>query len=273
MDGDGTYNEINNAQRFGSLIHFQFLGIQTIIERDRSELPGFSRAWAFRRISISRRASPIHRASQFRRPNARSHGSASRTTRCMPGVSVCECVQSSRSPIIADAEIGRADRPIYPTSEKNYHALGGRIRYKTRSFAFGAQRSHELQLQLGVRFSRTARRRVTIRRISHGRAQASWIGIDASYSKLHLDTLSGIAYFFNNAFVQNDQSRYISNIHVGNDRSLRVFVRDSTSRSVRRICPYAGRAAATRPSLGRLDFQIYPLTFDSPMGRVSVRLA
>ena len=44
----------------------------------------------------------------------------------------------------------------------------------------------------------------------------TWIGIDASYSKLHLDTLSGIAYFFNNAFIDNDQSRYISNIHSGN---------------------------------------------------------
>ena len=30
MDGDGTYSEVNNATAFGPLIHFQFLGIQTI---------------------------------------------------------------------------------------------------------------------------------------------------------------------------------------------------------------------------------------------------
>ena len=30
MDGDGTYPEVNNASAFGPLIHFQFLGIQTI---------------------------------------------------------------------------------------------------------------------------------------------------------------------------------------------------------------------------------------------------
>ena len=97
----------------------------------------------------------------------------------------------------------------------------------------------------------------------------TWLGVDASYSKLHLDTLSGIAYFANNALIDNDQSRYISNIHSGN-----IGVRVSAGSRVELFVGYVRTqdTGSDEPSLGRLGYQVYPLTFDSPMGRVSVRL-
>ena len=79
--------------------------------------------------------------------------------------------------------------------------------------------------------------------------------MDASYSKLHLDTLSGIAYFFNNAFIDNDQSRYISNIHVGN-----IGVRVSAGTRVELFAGYVrtqDRGSDEAP-LGRLAFKSIP---------------
>ena len=40
-----------------------------------------------------------------------------------------------------------------------------------------------------------------------------WLSIDASYSKLHLDTVGGLAFFAAGSFITNEQSIYISNIH------------------------------------------------------------
>ena len=84
--------------------------------------------------------------------------------------------------------------------------------------------------------------------------RSPWIGVDASYSKLHLDTLSGIAYFLNSSLV-NDQSRYISNLHVGNI-GLRVSAgRESISSagmSARRT------AGATSRLLADWDFRPTP---------------
>ena len=90
-----------------------------------------------------------------------------------------------------------------------------------------------------------------------------------SYSKLHLDTLSGIAYFLNNAF-SITISRDISAISTSATSDVRVSAGP-------RVDLFGGYVrtqdrGSDEPSLGRLGFQTYPLTFDSPMARVSVRL-
>jgi hypothetical protein len=167
---------------------------------------------------------------------------------------------------IADAEIGRADRPVYPTSDKNYHVLGGRVRYKARSVAISALARTNYNFNSASLFSHSSKTRTYSGDFSW--SARSWLSIDASYSKLHLDTLSGIAYFFNNTFVQNDRSRYISNIH-----SASVTARVSAGRRVEFLGGYVrtqDRGSNERPFTESIGFQVYPLTFDSPMGRVSV---
>ena len=41
--------------------------------------------------------------------------------------------------ITVDGDIGRASRPIYPTSDRDYQILGARVQYKIRNFTFSAQ--------------------------------------------------------------------------------------------------------------------------------------
>jgi hypothetical protein len=99
----------------------------------------------------------------------------------------------------------------------------------------------------------------------------SWAGVDASYSKLHLDTLSGIAYFQLGQLTR-DRSVYVSNIHAGS-----ISGRFSAGGRVDFLVGYThvqdtGGDYPGVPPPATIGFQTFPLTYHSPMGRVSVRL-
>jgi hypothetical protein len=267
MDGDGTFAELNNGTGFGQLLHFQFLGIRTIssstdLNYRLSPVLGLFGGYQFsarriRSIEQLNFGDPIpdrEAGGQDSRLHAGSFGLRVRPTKLLT--------------MIADAEIGRTDRPVFPTSEKNYHVLGARMRYKTRSIAISGLARTNYNFNSASLFAHSAKTRTYSGDVSW--TAQSWLGIDASYSKLHLDTLSGIAYFFNNRLVQNDRSRYISNIH-----SASLTARVSAGRRVELFGGYVrtqDRGSTEQPPAGSIGFQVYPLTFDSPMARVSVLL-
>ena len=137
MDGDGTYNEYNNSRTFGSLIHFQYLGIQTLSTATEanyrvSSVLGFFGGYQYstrdvRSIQQLDFGDIVPDRTEYEQNNTLHAGRFGVRVRPVKALT-----------IIADGEVGRADRPIFPTSEKNYHVLGGKVRYKARSFAFGA---------------------------------------------------------------------------------------------------------------------------------------
>ena len=107
-----------------------------------------------------------------------------------------------------------------------------------------------------------------------------WFNIDAGYSKQHWDTLTGLAYFATGDFVENEASLYISNIHstyLSARASLRARV-DLTVGFTRvqdtgdgRSTPTSGPAGGSTLAAFRAA-QTFPLTFQSPQARLSVRL-
>jgi hypothetical protein len=144
--------------------------------------------------------------------------------------------------------------------------LGGRLRYKLRSFAISGLARTNYNFNSASLFAHSSKTRTYSGDFSW--SPRSWLGVDASYSKLHLDTLSGIAYFFNNVLVQNDRSRYISNIH-----STSVSAHMSAGKRVELLGGYVrtqDRGSSEQPLAGSIGFQVYPLTFQSPMARISV---
>ncbi|MGH9675012.1 MAG: hypothetical protein ACRD44_17710, partial [Bryobacteraceae bacterium] len=154
-----------------------------------------------------------------------------------------------------EAEIGRADRPFFPISERRYHVLGARVQYKTRQLYLSAASHAGYNTNSISLATHSARARTTS-------FDASWsprpsFSFDASYSKLHLDTLSGIAFFSAGQFVR-DFSVYASDIHSGN-----LALRVAMSRRVDLALGYS-RAEDTAVS--------YPLVYDSPLARLSIRL-
>ena len=107
--------------------------------------------------------------------------------------------------------------------------------------------------------------------------------LDASYNKLHLDTVSGIAFFAGAPFpelVTGLDSVYVSNIHAGSfgahfgitkrvDLYTGYTITKDTGDGRNAPVPFA----TTDPiALLLLPVQTYPLTFQSPLARVSVRI-
>jgi hypothetical protein len=184
--------------------------------------------------------------------------------------------------LIFDGEIGRSDRPVYPISERNYHALSGRIQYKSRPFTASLLTRTNYNTNSISLFAHSSKSRNYSADASW--TPVSWAGIDASYSKLHLDTLSGIAYFRSGTLTA-DRSAYVSNIHAGS-----ISARVSTGTRVDFFAGYTRvqdtggsypgvlRPAAALEGTGLLPefptigFQVFPLKYHSPMARVSIRL-
>ncbi|MBS1832291.1 MAG: hypothetical protein JST65_06250 [Acidobacteria bacterium] len=179
--------------------------------------------------------------------------------------------------ITLDSEVGRADQPIYPTSDRNYHLLNGRFQYKTKSvlFAMYAKTNYNLNSTSITSFSSRSR--------SYG-ADASWnarqnFSIQGGYSKLHTDTLSGIAYFANFR-AQTGTYAYLSNIHTGyltvhSTVAKRVDLLAGFSR-VQDVADGVDRNGGSLYQATERPFyysaETFPMAFSSPMGRVSLRL-
>jgi hypothetical protein len=125
---------------------------------------------------------------------------------------------------------------------------------------------------------------------SHSRdysANASWapkdrFSLDASYMKLHLDTVSGLAFFAGTGrpVGQSFDQLYLSNIHAANlsahfglTRRADLYVGYSITKDTG-----DGRAAAVLPGVTDPvqtlfgSVQTFPLTYHSPLARVSIRI-
>jgi hypothetical protein len=179
--------------------------------------------------------------------------------------------------ILLDGEIGRANRPLTPISDRNYQDFDARVQYKLKSFLLSAYTRTSYNTN-SVSLSSYA---------SHARtysAEASWtprewFALDAGYAKLHLNTAGGIDYFTSGQFITGEQSLYISNLHTAT-LGARFIV-------TKRVDLYAGYSHVQDTGDGRnnpLGNQIgstlpafqapqtFPVLFQSPLARVSVRI-
>jgi hypothetical protein len=104
-------------------------------------------------------------------------------------------------------------------------------------------------------------------------AAKDWLALDAGYMKLHLDTVSGIAYFAGTGRPtrQEDTSLFWSNIHAANLGARLAVAKRADVYVGYTITKDAGdgRAAATGLFAG---VQTFPLSYQSPLGRLSVRI-
>jgi hypothetical protein len=181
---------------------------------------------------------------------------------------------------VFNGDIGRADRPLTPIADRNYHDLGARVLYKVKTF----------QLSASTRANYNNNSVSLTTYSSHARIYTAdaawtprdWFSLDAGYSKLHLDTLGGITYFANAQSFQG-QSLYLSNLHAGNlnarfgiRKRADIFVgyshtQDTAGDQGQTIGVITGNPASL-PPVAFLAAQTFPLTFLSPSARFSLRL-
>ncbi len=180
-----------------------------------------------------------------------------------------------------EGEVGHASGALTPVSDRNYHTIGGRTQYRTKKLQLGATYKELYNENAPLSFT-TYSSRSRQAGASASWAVNRWFSLDTSYTKLHLDTVGGLQFFAGTVTPQLQtgyDSIFISNIHAAN-----LGARFSIGKRADVFAGYTitkdtgdGRATAvpsgTTGVAGVLDaVQTFPLTYESPMARVSVRI-
>ncbi|MBV9158328.1 MAG: hypothetical protein JO097_18850 [Acidobacteriaceae bacterium] len=275
-DGNSAYLQFDNATQLAHFLLYQYLGIRTfasdtdVIYRLRRWLNlhgGYE--YSNRRIVAS--------------PQVALAGSIgtlpyAQTNELQSGTFGFRLRPLKPLTVSLDGEIGRASRPFTPKGDKDYSALVARVQYKFKA----------LQLIASSRSDYNDNSVTLLAFSSHARTYSgsaswsprSWFALDATYFKLHLDTIGGIQFFAGPQLLQNQVSYYVSNLHSGT-----IDVRFTLRKRLDFYFGYSrvqdtgdGRSSpfSTRvgPNLSAFEAaQTFPLTFQSPLARVSVGIS
>ena len=273
-EGDSTYLQFNNADQQADLVYFQFLKIRTI-QTDLGvhyqakrwlDLHG-GYGYSDRRIGSSPQFAFAGSTSStpFVQSNILQSGSFGFRVTPLKGLS-----------ITADDELGRTNQPFTPRSEKDYNALDARVEYKRKSFQLRALSKTDYNANSITLSSYSSHARTNS--VYGSWTVRPWLSLDAGYSKLHVDTLGGIAFFADSQFFPSQVSYYVSNLHSGtvsarlNVKRMDLFV------NLGRVQDTGdGRSknedTSVGPDIPRFQAaQTFPLRFDSPSVRVSIRI-
>ena len=280
IQGDSTYSEYDNGSGFGATLNFRYLGIRTVANTTDANYRlapwiSFYAGYSYsdrliRTIEGFAFGGPVENT-EYERDNQLHSGRV--------GVQIRPWKPLT---IRVNGEIGRDNLPLTPISDRNYHTIGGRIDYRTRKVQLSGTYSQVYNVNSSDPLSAYS---------SHTRnytANASWSpvarwSLDASYMKLHLDTVSTLAFFagINSVqFYQGFSQLYLSNIH-----GVNLAVHFAATRRVDLYVGYSltkdtgdGRSAAVPPGITNpasalfASVQTFPLSFQSPLARVSVRI-
>ncbi len=277
MSGSSVFTQLTNGSPIRPLVPFEFLGIRTIANATDADYRPFrwlglrlGYQYSTRRLRSMQRVNPIGPQPLDQQDNGLHTGILG--IRLRPTKSLT---------MNLDGEIGRADRPFYPVSGRNFQAFRGRIEYRRDPFRFAAYVRTDYNVNSETLSSFASRSR------QYG-GDATWtisrtFFIDANYAKLHLDTLGTLNYFqrvgTTNVDVTSDRSYYVSNLHSANlaahftlgnrvDMSLGLSHIQDTGDGRATINGNAQYASV--PVFQSV--QTFPVRFTSPQGKLSVRI-
>jgi hypothetical protein len=278
ITGNNSYTQFDNATLSGQTLNFQFLGVR-LITNGTDVRYRFSRTFdAFVGFRYSDRL--IRSIEDSTIPGQPFEGiSAEQSNHLKAGVAGVNWVILKDLRLHAEGEVGNNDNPFTPVSLRDYHAIRSRLQYRKKNFSLGAtyQENYNNNSIVITAYSSHAR-------TYSGEASWSakpWLSLDTSYSKLHLDTIGGIAFFAGSpraTLVTGQESIYVSNIHAANlgariplGSRADIYIGYNITKDTG-----DGRGSlATQPTaVGQIFYnvQTFPLTFQSPLARISVKL-
>lgn len=277
--GDSTYTEFDNSTGLGTTLNFRYLGVRTIANATDANyrLTNWLGVYAGYHYS-DRRITTIEGFADppgsgllnfdYLRNNHMNTGTLGVRLRPVKPLT-----------INLEGEIGRDNLPFTPISERNYHTASGRVDYRTRKLQLSTQYREVYNVNAPLSLSEFS---------SHSRnytgnaswSPNNWFSLDASYMKLHLDTVSGLVFFAANQRVQTP-TIYISNIHAANlgahfgiGKRTDLYVGYSITRDTGDGRSAAVLSGITDPVQGLLSsVETFPLSFQSPLARLSIRLS
>ena len=216
MVGNNAYTQLDPGSLTSARINFQYLGIRLLTNATDVRYKFSKKADIFGGFRYSDR---------FIRSNetSASVGLAlppfvnERSDRTKAGVAGFNWLPMTGLRMHLEGELGRNDNPFAPITLAKYHAIRARTQYRRKNTTFGAGYQENYNNNSIVITAYSSRSR-------NYSADGSWtaksgMSLDASYSKLHLDTLGGIAFFVGSprsSEVTGLQSVYIGNIHALN---------------------------------------------------------
>jgi hypothetical protein len=277
MIGDSYFTEFENGNAVSPVLPFQYLGIQTFANTTDAMFhptkwfsvhAGFE--YSDRHINSVQGQIAFGAPAPMQAPYEQSNQLRAATLgfRLKPVKPLT---------ISIDGEIGRQNHPIYPISDGNYQAFRARIEYKLRSFRVSVYAKSDYNVNSDVLTSFA----------SHARQYGadgswipkSWFSIDASYAKLHLNTLGGISYFAQGVDVNGESSYYVSNIHSANLGARFTILKRADLYFGYSHVQDVGDGRATPDGSGLYTAlpalqaaQTFPLRYLSPQLRLSIRI-
>ena len=275
-EGDSVFLQFDNFTLSQDLLYFQYLGIRTIA--NETDLNYQATRWlgAYAGYHYSNRR--IRSIEQFAIPKDTPDITPSeQTNQLSSGILGFRLRPVKPLTITFDGEVGRADQPYSPTSERDYHALGARVQYKFKSLQFSAFTRANYNFNSVTLSSYSSRARTYSGDFSW--SPRGWLGFDAGYSKNHLSTVGGLAYFTNGRLISGEKSLYFSNIHSGNlGARISITKRADLYAGYTRVQdtgdgrsdPFGAKIGSTLPAFQAA--QTFPLSFQSPLARLSLRI-
>jgi hypothetical protein len=277
MIGDSYFTEFNNGFQSSPVLPFQFLGIETFA--NATDLAYHPSKWFTIHGGFEysdRHINSLQGQSNLGDP-APNQPAIEQSNQLKAGTLGFRLKLIKALTISVDGEIGRENKPIYPISDGNYQAFRARVEYKTKLFRAGVYAKSDYNVNSDVLTSYA----------SHARQYGadgswiprSWFSIDASYTKLHLNTLGGIDYFAQGADVSGESSYYISNIHTATLGAHFTILKRADVYAGYSHVEDVGDGRATPDGAGLYSAlpafqaaQTFPLRYLSPQLRLSVRI-
>jgi len=283
-DGNSSYSEVNDGTATGETIYFRYIGVKMVTNSTDVNYRITKQLGVFGAYDYSNRQ--VRTIEGFTIPafvNSTENDVYQVSNHLNSGRIGVRYRPWKPFSITVDGEIGRANNPLTPVSQKSFHSIDARVDYRTRRLQLQAAYSEQYNFNapsLLTPFDSHSRQYSA----SGSWTPRDWFSLDASYVKLHLDTTDGLAFFAGTGLRPQLQtsyvSYYISNIHSGT-LGARFVIRPRADVFI----GYAinkdtgdGRSTAvppgtTDPIAALLDsVQTFPLTYQSPLARLSIRI-
>jgi len=277
MNGNNFYEQFDNATFTAQTLNFQFLGILLITNSTDVRYRISKKLDIFAGFRYSDRQ--IRSTEDAATPGSPYEGIyAQQSNQLKAGVAGVNWVPLKDLQVHLETEIGRNDHPFAPISQGNYNVIRSRVQYRKKNYTLAGGYLENYNNNSIVVSAYSSHSRTYTASASWN--AKSWLALDGSYSKLHLDTIGGLAFFAGSpTTLTNAESIYISNIHAVN-----VGLRFPVTKRADFYVGYNltkdtgdGRSSDSLPQAtpeGQLLYsvQTFPLTYQTPLVRISVKL-
>ncbi len=274
--GDSTYEQFSLSTLNVTLLNFQFLGVRLITNSTDVRFRATKKLSVFAGYRYSNREiRSIQSSSDPTTPFENTLNS--QVNMIHAGAFGLNWTIAQPLRLHVAAEVGHSDNPFTSIDPANYHTIDARLQYRKKALsgAAGYKQNYNNNSMTLTSYSSHSRNYFA----NGSWAANSWFSIDAGYNRLHLDTAGGLLFFggLPRSTQQTGTSVYLSNIHAGN-LGARVAIRGRADVYVGyNITRDAGDGRGSLQTPGTVsallyNVQTFPLSFESPMARLSIRV-